>query len=224
MDATLSIPPAEGGFTIPFSSVFESLVSCSSKCAQELTKAKDATILREVFGGILGLLNGMAGRLVTRANLVWDPAGWLNTLLESMDYEVRRSYSLSRIPFHIVWQSAVFTTVDRIINLSVSLHKTRYLEPKLTIDNRVVMSKMVNKMLYYLRPEYTAYHVRSVNLIWSLESSVKKPYVESILAQSMTSAESKNVSEIYEAFGVLWRLTGAQRMHCNCVFRELTLH
>lgn len=208
------MPPAEGSFTIPFSSVFESLVSCSSKCAQELAKAKDTAILREVFGGILGLLNGMAGRLVTQANLVWDPASWLNTLLESMDYEVRRPYHSSRTPFHIVCQSAIFTTADRIINLSVSLHRTTYLEPKLTIDDRVVMSKMVNKMLHYLRPEYTAYHVRSVNLIWSLESSVRKPYVESILAQSMTSAES-SVSEIYEAFGVLWRLTGAQPMHCN---------
>jgi hypothetical protein len=70
------------------------------------------------------------------------------------------------------------------------------------------MSKMVNKLLHYLRAEYTTYHVRAVNLIWSLESSVKKPDVESILAQSMTSPESRNVSEAYEAFGVLWRLTG----------------
>ncbi len=99
--------------------------------------------------------------------------------------------------------------MDRIINLSVSLYKSTFLEPKLSIDDRTVMSEMVNKLLHYLRPDYTAYHVRSVNLFWSLESSVKKPHVESILAQSMASAESRNVSEAYEAFGVLWRLTGA---------------
>jgi hypothetical protein len=74
------------------------------------------------------------------------------------------------------------------------------------------MSKMVNKLLYYLRPEYTTYHVRAVNLVWSLESSARKPYVESIIAQSMISPESRSVSKAYEAFGVLWRLTGVCRL------------
>jgi len=67
---------------------------------------------------------------------------------------------------------------------------------------------MVNKLLKYLHPDYGVYHLRAVNLIWSLESSTTHSHVESILAQSMTSPESRNVSEAYEAFGVLWRLTG----------------
>ena len=37
---------------------------------------------------------------------------------------------------------------------------------------------------------------------------MKRPYVESILAQSLTSPESRNDIGAYEAFGVLWRLTG----------------
>ncbi len=89
MDTALSIPPAEGSFTIPFSSVFESLVSCSAKCAQELAKTREAATLREVFGGILGLLNGMVGRLAAPVVLAWEPAVWLGVLLESMEYEVR---------------------------------------------------------------------------------------------------------------------------------------
>ena len=67
---------------------------------------------------------------------------------------------------------------------------------------------MVSKLLHYLRPKFSTYHVRAVKLIWSLESSVKRPYVESILAQSLTSPESRNDIGAYEAFGVLWRLTG----------------
>lgn len=71
------------------------------------------------------------------------------------------------------------------------------------------MYKMVNKLLGYLHPEFAVYHVRAVNLIWSLDSATRRPHVESILAQAMTSPESRNVHESYEAFGVLWRLSGA---------------
>lgn len=70
------------------------------------------------------------------------------------------------------------------------------------------MCTMSSKLLKYLRPNSTSYHVRAVNLIWSLESSTTLSYVETILAQSMNSPESWVVAEAYEAFGVLWRLTG----------------
>jgi len=70
------------------------------------------------------------------------------------------------------------------------------------------MHKMVDKLLKYLQNDLTVYHVRAVNLIWSLQASTTRTYVESIIAQSITSAESPNVSAPYEAFGVLWRLSG----------------
>jgi len=69
---------------------------------------------------------------------------------------------------------------------------------------------MISQLLRYLGPEYAAYHARAVNLIWSLETSAGQSHVETILAQSMTSPspDSRNMAEPYEAFGVLWRLTG----------------
>ena len=70
------------------------------------------------------------------------------------------------------------------------------------------MCAMISQLLRYLRPEYAAYHARAVNLIWSLENSAGQSHVEPILAQSMTSPDSRNMAEPYEAFGVLWRLTG----------------
>ena len=71
------------------------------------------------------------------------------------------------------------------------------------------MSKMINRLLLYLRPHCAVYHVRAVGLIWELEAATaRRSHVESILAQAMNSTESRNVHEAYEAFGVLWRLTG----------------
>lgn len=89
MQDPISSPPPEGTFAIPQSSVFESLIACSATCAQELAKLKDGVILREVFGGMLSLLNGIVNRLAAPAIVAWDPAEWLGTLLQSMEYEVR---------------------------------------------------------------------------------------------------------------------------------------
>ena len=43
-------------------------------------------------------------------------------------------------------QAANFTMIDRIITLAVTLHQTKGLEPTLSIDERPVMCKMVNKV------------------------------------------------------------------------------
>jgi hypothetical protein len=98
--------------------------------------------------------------------------------------------------------------VDRAIGLVVALHQTTALEPNISVDERKVMVMMISQLLKYLRPDCAVYHVRAVNLIWALDALTKRSHVESILAKTMTSQESYNVQEAYEAFGVLWRLTG----------------
>lgn len=56
---------------------------------------REASILREVFGGMLGLLNEMVIRLAAPVNLAWRPAEWLQILLQSMDYGVCLAFSHS---------------------------------------------------------------------------------------------------------------------------------
>jgi len=64
------------------------------------------------------------------------------------------------------------------------------------------------QLLRYLRPECAVYHVRAVNLVWQLENANPRPHVEAVLSQSLASPQSRNNRGAYEAFGVLWRLTG----------------
>ena len=47
-----------------------------------------------------------------------------------------------------------------------------------------------------------------MNLVWQLENANPEPHVEAVLSQSLASPESRNNHGAYEAFGVLWRLTG----------------
>jgi len=77
------------------------------------------------------------------------------------------------------------------------------------------------QLLRYLRPEYAVYHVRGVNLVWQLENAGPRSHVEAVLSQSLASPQSRNNHGAYEAFGVLWRLTG-RFAHMGATFFELT--
>lgn len=52
------------------------------------------------------------------------------------------------------------------------------------------------------------YHVRVVSLIWETEALDTHPHVESILAEELSKSRHQRLQEAYDAFGVLWRLTG----------------
>ncbi|KAK0500731.1 Dopey, N-terminal-domain-containing protein [Armillaria luteobubalina] len=190
----LTIEPVSlsGSFNIPFASSFESLVSLSSIFSHLLVSAADKVIaFREALCQTLLLLDALVGRLGTSMmKVTWHPSHWLSVVLDCIGHG-----------------SANFTIVDRTVSLVVALHHASGMEPKVHINERPTMYKMVTKLLRYLRSDCAPYHVRAVNLIWALEAATKRPHVESILAQTMNSPESRNVQESYEAFGVLWRLT-----------------
>lgn len=63
----------------------------------------------------------------------------------------------------------------------------------------------------YIRPDRAIYHLAAVDLIWALEGATNKPHLESIIAQRMMAPTSEQRQEAFEAFGVLWRLTGRMR-------------
>ncbi|KAG6911306.1 hypothetical protein DXG01_002145 [Tephrocybe rancida] len=188
----VAIPPSlPVSFAVPFVSAFENLAMFAKNCAQALTASSpDVTILREVFALSLSLLDRLTDRLATPSTLAWNPTEWLHVILSGLDNE-----------------SANFTTVDRTVTLLVALHQNTNLIPRPSINDRLTTYTMVKKLLKYLRANYAVYHVRAVNLIWSLEAATTHSHVESILAQTMTSPDSQNIHESYEAFGVLWRLT-----------------
>lgn len=60
----------------------------------------------------------------------------------------------------------------------------------------------------YLRPSASPYHVRAVQLIWELEHATSHHHIESIIAQKLAKCSSQSEYEAYDAFGVLWRLSG----------------
>ncbi|KAF8640453.1 hypothetical protein AX17_000117 [Amanita inopinata Kibby_2008] len=175
----------------PLSSAFDNLTSISLQCSQKLISGTDTPeLLRQVFVRTLSLIKSLTARLDSPITVSWKPNDWLSSTLASFSATI-----------------VTFPVIDSAVTLIIALHQCQYLEPPLNIDDRQTMSKMVNKLLWYLIPMSAVYHVRAVTLLWSLEGTTTKPHVESILAQKMTSLESRNVHEAYEALGVLWRLS-----------------
>ncbi|KAH8835109.1 Dopey, N-terminal-domain-containing protein [Flagelloscypha sp. PMI_526] len=181
-------PP--GTFNVPLASSLESLVHCTAIEADGLISGSDAAVsLMDVYGQSLSLIETLITRVTSPLPLVWEPSEWMSTLLNVFDCSVSN-----------------FSLVDRTVSLVVAFHQTPHVHPSPTIDERIIMAKLINALLQYLRPQFTAYHLRATHLIWVLEESTSHRHVEAILAQSL-STELPYRFEAYEAFGVLWRLT-----------------
>lgn len=70
------------------------------------------------------------------------------------------------------------------------------------------LDRLYLQLFRFLHQDWAIFHVRAVSLVWTLEVSIGHHLVESIIAQSMSSPEPRIVHDAFEAFGVLWRLTG----------------
>ncbi|RDX51932.1 hypothetical protein OH76DRAFT_1400831 [Lentinus brumalis] len=193
--ASSDIASSSSCSAIPFVTAFEDLIALSTKAAKSLLgDAKADGPSRSVLLLTLSLLDTLVSRLEHETDVPfvvsWDPAGWISTVLTCIQQK-----------------TVTFTALDRLITVAVKIHQTERLEPTFSLDKRSYIAIMVNVLLGYLRPSYSAYHVRAVNLIWALERLSSQSHVESVIAQSLSARQSQELQDACEAFGVLWRLT-----------------
>ncbi|KAG2350958.1 hypothetical protein BDR05DRAFT_955104 [Suillus weaverae] len=179
----------------PLMAVLEHMFCTSQALSRSISAQQGSSIeLRAALSQVLRVLSGVISTVDRSCDatlsLSWKPSEWLYSTLDCLDLE-----------------AVNFTLVDQAVSLILSLHGTQKLSPKLSMDKRPVVSRMVKKLFRYLHADLATCHVRAVNLIWSIESTSRPHEVESIIAQSMCSPESRNVYEAHEAFGVLWRLS-----------------
>ncbi|CAE6478176.1 unnamed protein product [Rhizoctonia solani] len=139
-----------------------------------------------------GLMTSLLVRLKDKADVSvtveWEPQGWV----ESITRELQTGLS--------------FVVADSVVGLVIRLCRSNLTIPTLTIGKRSQAEALINLLFGYLRPEYTPYHVRAVQLLWELQAIVTHHEFESVIAKAMSS-QRLGQSDAYEAFGVLWRLT-----------------
>jgi hypothetical protein len=63
---------------------------------------------------------------------------------------------------------------------------------------------MLIQLFHYLQPDAAPYHARAVELLWEYNQLAEPHALENVISRRMSSGEKGS----YEAFGVLWRLTG----------------
>ncbi|KAF8845997.1 hypothetical protein BDN67DRAFT_891629, partial [Paxillus ammoniavirescens] len=180
---------------VPLVSVIEHSFAFSRICAQVMVQQRGADSLsRTSYSYVLSLLSKLIELAEETSDapleISWIPSIWLGDVLDSLDVE-----------------NTDFALVDRCISVIVSIQGSSKLSPKFILDDRAVVSRMVKKLFKFLHQDWAIFHTRAVNLLWTLESSTGRHYVESIVAHSMSTSDSRNTHEAFEAFGVLWRLT-----------------
>ncbi|KIK97672.1 hypothetical protein PAXRUDRAFT_824668 [Paxillus rubicundulus Ve08.2h10] len=180
---------------VPLVSVIEHSFAFSQICAQVIVQQRGAdSRSRASYSYVLSLLSKLIGLAEETPDapleISWIPTIWLGDVLDSLD--------VGNIDFALV---------DRCISIIVSIQESSRLSPKFILDYRPVVSRMVKKLFKFLHQDWAVFHARAVNLLWTLESSTGRHYVESIVAHSVSTSDSRNTHEAFEAFGVLWRLT-----------------
>ncbi|KAI6048019.1 Dopey, N-terminal-domain-containing protein [Pisolithus marmoratus] len=190
-------PPTISNYrpTTPITTAIEQLLTLCQICARCMVQTRGSGAdLKATFSQLLSTLT----RLIELPSVTPDaspdasqvPSGWLEDMLDCLDME-----------------SVGFPLIDHCITLIIALHRSSRLLPSAPVNQKLVVARMVKKLFRFLRHDCAIYHVRAVDLVWTLESSTGHYYVESIIAQSLNSANLHRLEEAFEAFGVLWRLT-----------------
>ncbi|CDO73123.1 hypothetical protein BN946_scf185007.g177 [Trametes cinnabarina] len=185
---------------VPFIISLEDALSLSHTAAKALLQgqgdgegdAKIARSKRDVLLHSLSLLDMLVTRLDDEADssltINWEPVSWTSTLLDCLEQ-----------------RDVAFVTVDRFIAAATKIHHKKRLQPGLDLDKRTSVVPLTRVLLRYLRPSYSAYHMRAVNLVWSLQK-LSKHHVEAVISGSLASRQPADFQRACEAFGVLWRL------------------
>ncbi|KAG8729545.1 hypothetical protein FRC12_020895, partial [Ceratobasidium sp. 428] len=127
------------------------------------------------------LLVRLKEKVDTSVAVSWEPETWLKSVMSE------------------VQQGSPFVVVDSVVSLIVRLSRSAVVQPGLKLEKRP-------QLLGYLRPKFTPYHVRAVQLLWDVQAIVSHDDFESVIARSLAS-QKQGQGDAYEAFGVLWRLT-----------------
>lgn len=143
-------PVQRGCVDKPFVTSFEDLIVLTTisatslaGCAPELAHPLRGTFTQSVLL-VMRLLGRMDQKLDTPFDIEWNPSEWLSVVLESVEHPVRKALCGILVSnFILDLQGSTFTMVDRIVSLAVSLHHSQSIQPKLSIDNRLTISKMM---------------------------------------------------------------------------------
>ena len=143
---------------IPFTASFEQLVELSAFCVTSMSQgiAEDEknpkadisvhrTRMRTFIDGTSLLLSLLysAEKLPGSLSINWDPDKWFDCVSWPLKSEVG-------VLKHQLWnlltsqKDCTFVAVDRVVSIAISLHKSAFIRPTPSIDNRHRLSVLIN--------------------------------------------------------------------------------
>lgn len=168
--------------------LFAFILACVTMGGEEVnTKVLKAVVRSTRL--VKDLIERVSAKQKIQVTITWSPDVWRDAVLEYVNL------------------TNSFEAVVNVISLLIDLSKGAIIQPKISIDTRGQVGRIMNILLRYLRPQYVQYHVRAVKLIWDLEACTSSRHVEALIAESLTVRNGLPTYDAYEAFGVLWRLS-----------------
>ncbi|MBW0470508.1 hypothetical protein O181_010223, partial [Austropuccinia psidii MF-1] len=101
--------------------------------------------------------------------------------------------------------AAGFQLFEKALRVMLSLAEKKHIEPPLALDDQMILSSLVVKLLDFLQGKTAPFFLQAVKMIWELQKMTKARHVESIISSRLTSKDQLVRVAAFEAFGNLWR-------------------
>ncbi|PWN45010.1 hypothetical protein IE81DRAFT_309697 [Ceraceosorus guamensis] len=129
------------------------------------------------------------GTHTAEAGVAWNAAGWGRALMLRLE------------------DAQAFEEVDHIIDGLIAAATCRPLVTRLSIGDRSQVVLILNKLQFFLQPDFAPYHVRAIELLWTVQQLARGHHVEAIFSENICSRKASIRQRWLNAFGVLWAMT-----------------
>ncbi|MCO5589740.1 hypothetical protein L7F22_043708 [Adiantum nelumboides] len=178
------------GFQHP-STISALLDTCASIPERRQSLAVDSlTILCQ----LLNILDATFDASQTQASISWNGNLWI----EQMKTQLHNAKS--------------FIGLEACIEAFVAGSQCRVLKERISIDQEDITTAIVERLFDFMQPASSPYHVRSVELLWTIFDLSPSTQIGAILTRSLNGGTLAEREDALETFNTIWRYSDDVRL------------
>ncbi|KAN0061878.1 hypothetical protein ACQY0O_005872 [Thecaphora frezii] len=192
------------------SALLELCADVVSKCGRltilDATESRQEVLVRilDIFADLLRLVDEpFASGDAEGEKLGWDVAGWAATLLDQLD------------------RAGSFAEVERMVEVLISCALLASAGTRINLGEGKYLEKITAKLLYYMEPDRTPYHLRASELLWAAQKASPPQHLEAVLCERLSDSNPHARIRAMQSFGALWRLS--EDLSCEELWSPLLL-
>ncbi|UZJ52849.1 hypothetical protein CBS101457_002169 [Exobasidium rhododendri] len=105
-----------------------------------------------------------------------------------------------------------FDEIEAFSTAMVEGARCRALDSSIELGHQRLVSVVLGKLFFFLREQWSSFHVRTVELLWEVEDLAKGRYIETLLCKGLTGLASDDRQMSREILGTIWQYSTEERL------------